>query len=65
MGVDGVDSLTTTLVRLRLRATLVAPFTGVSFGVSGAGAASSRARALVERLGSDMLSKIAIHSLAS
>lgn len=56
LSVAGVGSAITTLDRLRLSvdADLV-PFAGFSFGVSGAGAASSRARALVDRLGSDML----------
>lgn len=53
MGVDGVESFTAMLPRLRFPVAL-APLTGVSFGVSGAGAASSRARALVDRRGSDM-----------
>lgn len=51
---DGVKSLTARLARLRLSVDL-APFTGVSFGVSGGAAASSRARALVDRRGSDIL----------
>jgi hypothetical protein len=42
------------LDRLRFAADL-APLAGVSFGVSGAGAASSRARALVDRRGSDIV----------
>jgi hypothetical protein len=50
----GVESLTAMLVRLRLSVDL-ALLAGVSFGVSGAaGAASSRARALVDRRGSVM-----------
>lgn len=55
-GDDGVGSLTTMLARLRFNVDL-APFAGVfsSFGVSGTGAASSRARARVDRRGSDIL----------
>lgn len=53
MGVDGVGSFTAMLPRLRFPVAFP-PFTGVSLGVSGAGAASSRARALVDRRGSDM-----------
>ncbi|KAJ4985305.1 hypothetical protein SVAN01_09250, partial [Stagonosporopsis vannaccii] len=54
-GVPGVDSLTATLVRLRFSVAL-APFAAVSLGVAGAGgAASSRARALVDRRGSVMV----------
>lgn len=54
-GVPGVDSLTATLARLRFSVDL-GPFAGFSLGVSGAGgAASSRARALVDRRGSVML----------
>ena len=54
-GVDGVDSLAAaTLVRLRFNDAFV-PRAGFSFGVSWAtGAASSRARALVDRRGSDI-----------
>lgn len=51
-GVDGVDSFTTVLVRLRFNDAL-ALLTGVSLG--GSGAASSRARALVDRRGSDIV----------
>ena len=58
MGVEGAESLTARLVRLRFNDDL-APLAGFSLGVSGAagaaGAASSRARALVDRRGSDML----------
>ena len=54
MGVEGAESLTARLVRLRFNDDL-APLAGFSLGVSGAaGAASSRARALVDRRGSDM-----------
>jgi hypothetical protein len=54
-GVVGVESLTAMLVALRF-SDAFAPLTGFSFGVSGAaGAASSRARALVDRRGSDIL----------
>ena len=54
IGVLGVESLTAMLVRLRFRVDF-APFAGFSLGVSGAGgAASSRARALVDRRGSVM-----------
>jgi hypothetical protein len=53
-GVEGAESLTARLVRLRFNDDLAA-LAGFSLGVSGAaGAASSRARALVERRGSDM-----------
>lgn len=54
VGVDEVASLTARLGRFRFNVAL-APFTGVSLGASGAGAASSRARALVDRRGSDMV----------
>ena len=54
----GVESLTTILARLRFNVDF-APFAGFSLGVSGAagvaGAASSRARALVDRRGSVIL----------
>jgi hypothetical protein len=51
-GVPGAESLTATLGRLRFNVDL-GPFAGFSLGVSGVGgAASSRARALVDRLGS-------------
>ena len=54
-GVPGAESLTATLGRLRFNVDL-GPFAGFSLGVSGVGgAASSRARALVERLGSVMM----------
>jgi hypothetical protein len=54
MGVEGAESLTARLVRLRFNDDL-APLAGFSLGVSGAaGAASSRARALVDRRGSDI-----------
>ena len=59
IGVPGVESLMAILARLRFNVDL-APFAGFSLGVSGAagivGAASSRARALVDRRGSVMLS---------
>lgn len=58
---DGVASLMTTLARLRFNVDL-APLPGVSlgvsFGVSGAGAASSRARVLVDRRGSDIVGSL-------
>ena len=54
VGVEGVPSFTTMLARLRFNDALAA-LPAVSFGVSGsAGAASSRARALVDRRGSDI-----------
>lgn len=53
-GVDGATSLTTVLGRLRFNEDFAA-LAGVSLGVSGTGgAASSRARALVDRRGSDI-----------
>ena len=55
MGEPGTESLTAMLVRLRFNVDF-APFAGFSIGDSGAaGAASSRARALVERRGSVMI----------
>lgn len=58
-GVDGVGSWAGKLVRLRFNDAFV-PRAGFSLGVSGgagaAGAASSRARVLVDRRGSDISS---------
>jgi hypothetical protein len=54
VGVDGVESLTAMVESLRFSDAL-APRATFAIGVSGAaGAASSRARALVDRRGSDM-----------
>jgi hypothetical protein len=56
LSVVGESAPTTMLDRLRLSVDAdLALLAGFSLGVSGAGAASSRARALVDRLGSDML----------